>query len=136
MARHKVGTVDRQGVFIRIEYPRNGSDKPALSICADIYRGGHDVGGGQSLDTVRRVATHGHPSKEWPVGRILYLLAVWDHWHLNDVQAGCSHQREMGWRNYDKHPGEPCPICGYKYGSAWLYAPLPQDVIDFVQPLV
>jgi hypothetical protein len=29
----------------------------------------------------------------------------------------------------------PCPECGYKYGSAWLHEPLPQEIIDFVEGL-
>jgi hypothetical protein len=29
----------------------------------------------------------------------------------------------------------PCPECGYKYGTAWLYEPLPQNVIDWVNSL-
>ncbi len=24
---------------------------------------------------------------------------------------------------------KPCPVCGYKYGAAWLYMPIPEDVI-------
>lgn len=40
-----------------------------------------------------------------------------------------------GWVNPSEHPeGElckPCPTCGYKYGTAWLYEPLPLNVIEF-----
>lgn len=31
--------------------------------------------------------------------------------------------------------GAPCPECGYRYGVAWLYEPLPQHVIDWVNSL-
>lgn len=24
---------------------------------------------------------------------------------------------------------KPCPVCGYKYGTAWLYEPLPEEVV-------
>jgi hypothetical protein len=24
----------------------------------------------------------------------------------------------------------PCPVCGYKYGTAWIHEPLPDDVVD------
>ncbi len=126
------------------------------------------MGGGQSLDTVRRVATHGTPSKAWPAARIRKLLSIWERWHLNDMRAGCKHQRAWSWNTLPIDPAQPtgryitlgrytgwnmltwitrkehphgllshpCPVCGYKYGSAWLYEPLPQDVIDFIQPLV
>jgi hypothetical protein len=37
-----------------------------------------------------------------------------------------------GWVMPSEHPDgmlcKPCPVCGYKYGSAWLYEPLPADV--------
>ena len=137
MAKHKIGTVDKQGVFVRIRYPDplGKEGLPRLTISADICRSGHVVAGGQSLDTVREVTTHGTPSKDWPRKRILKLLSIWERWHLNDMQAGCEHQRTLGWTSYDEHPSEPCPTCGYKYGSAWLYESLPQDVIDFIQPL-
>lgn len=31
--------------------------------------------------------------------------------------------------------GRPCPECGYRYGSAWLYESLPEEVIAFVTSL-
>lgn len=30
---------------------------------------------------------------------------------------------------------KPCPICGYKYGNAWLYEALPQEVVEFFEGL-
>ena len=39
----------------------------------------------------------------------------------------------------DKHPlgilCKPCPVCGYKWGSSWLYEPLPEDVIEWLKNL-
>ena len=40
------------------------------------------------------------------------FLTIWEEWHLNDLQAGCEHQRNLGWNN--DNIGEPCPECGYK----------------------
>ena len=38
-----------------------------------------------------------------------------------------------------EHPkgvlGKPCPVCGYKYGSEWVFFELPKDVIEFVKNL-
>jgi hypothetical protein len=46
-------------------------------------------------------------------------------------------QKTAGWVTPDEHPagllGKPCPVCGYKYGSAWLYEPLPADVVKFLE---
>lgn len=86
----------------------------------------------------------------------LDLLEVWHNWHLNDMQAGCEHQQAMNWGHKEltltngehktsgcvrpeEHPeGEltkPCPMCGYKYGTAWHHKELPQSVIDFIASL-
>jgi hypothetical protein len=62
------------------------------------------------------------------------LADIGDRWHLNDLSAGCVHQ-EVVWEDgrYGRQPSltatEPCPETGYRYGSAWLVEPLPEDVI-------
>jgi len=71
----------------------------------------------------------------WTRESVKALLLVWKKWHLNDMQAGCQHQREMGWTKYDDHPSEPCPVCGYKYGSEWLTVEVPEDVLSFLVSL-
>jgi hypothetical protein len=153
----------------------------------------------------------------WDREKWLDLLDVWGRWHLNDLKAGCVHQRAMGWGkkkvtiahlklsrnkihlwseikrkaekelyssgkaeltpeeleimnmpysltvpietvdNYpdystenteeklttwikeSEHPegvlSKPCPVCGYKYGSAWLREEVPAEVIDFLNSL-
>jgi hypothetical protein len=42
-----------------------------------------------------------------------------------------------GWVYASEHPEgllcKPCPVCGYKYGSAWLYEPLPADVVAEIE---
>lgn len=91
------------------------------------------------------------------------IAAVWERWHLNDMRAGCEHQRAYQWENTPVDPkqplesyimtkeytgwnrmtwkpydqggflNKPCPTCGYKYGSKWLFEKLPQDVLDTIQ---
>lgn len=68
------------------------------------------------------------------------LAAICDRWHLNDMHAGCEHQRELGWKpaafgtpeyvNRTDCVGKPCPTCGYRYGTAWLYEEIPSYVWD------
>lgn len=95
---------------------------------------------------------------------------IWKEYHLNDMQAGCVHQRKLCWNEaridetqpinaYGKfyegqtsnswnmwawiscteHPNglleKPCPVCGYKYGTQWLYKPVPQNAIEFLVSL-
>ncbi len=154
-----------------------------------------------------------HYSVGWNKELVDRFVEVWDKWHLNDMHAGCEHQRALGWgkdkitiytyeltqevkvKKYDienkaadalraggvvqytpaeqtiinkpseingeelrlipagyelthkdkkfsgwvyeyEHPKgvlcKPCPVCGYKYGSAWLTVPVPKEIIDFL----
>lgn len=59
------------------------------------------------------------------------LLDIWKRWHLNDMRAGCSHQRAMGW-NRDDDIGKPCLICGYRFGYSRLFEPVPDNVIEWL----
>lgn len=74
-------------------------------------------------------------AKGWDRAKVEKLRDIWKRWHMNNMRAGCEHQRALGWNKYDEHPSEPCPTCGYKYGSAWLKEELPQDVIDWLMTL-
>lgn len=161
-------------------------------------------------------------ASQWDAGLWWDFLAIWKRWHLNDMRAGCEHQRDwpldeelelvelswgdpyyrlrrqaedgalyaaqyeeyarlhrlvqlattainrpkhpdlwgaeiqalldQGWLKVDKiekktarwtrpseHPrgllAQPCDECGYKYGTAWLYEPVPDDVIEFINRL-
>lgn len=82
----------------------------------------------------------------WDSETWLRLLDVWKRWHMNGMRAECEHQRALGW-TYDTHrdpdpaaPGAPhvglpCPECDYRIGSAWLYEPVPDDVVAFLDGL-
>ena len=43
----------------------------------------------------------------------------------------------LTWVRREEHPQgllmEPCPVCGYRYGSAWLHEELPKDVIAEIE---
>lgn len=73
----------------------------------------------------------------WDKELWLDLLEAWARWHNNELHPGCEHQRALGWERegYDKHPSEPCPTCGYKFGSAWNRVEVPEDVITLLKSL-
>lgn len=105
------------------------------------------------------------PAPDWNYSMIKYLFDMWDRWHLNDMRSCCQHQRAMGWDTepidpskpttaYEKFDGhsmswnlkvwaypplghmtEPCPVCGYKCGTAWLLEEIPSDVIKSLESL-
>ena len=45
----------------------------------------------------------------------------------------------LTWVSKSEHPegllSEPCPACGYRFGSAWLYEPVPEDVLEWLESL-
>lgn len=87
------------------------------------------------------------PAKGIDLARI---RAIWERWYLNDMRAGSPAQEQYLRDNpmtvtypeshYDKavevltavglHPDPNHD--NYKYGSAWLSEPVPQEVIDYL----
>lgn len=53
-----------------------------------------------------------------------------DEYYRLDIKE----ERRRGSLSYKEDPRglllKPCPVCGYEYGSAWLYTPIPEDVIS------
>lgn len=60
--------------------------------------------------------------------------------HLPDIGYNYkiykTEEKTLGWLSPEVHPegilGKECPVCGYKYGSSWLYEDVPNDVIDWL----
>lgn len=114
---------------VRVEITtKNGKD--CLSLTGGIYEPGmphidrHLISCGQVKDRLRGE----YPNNE----AVTRLAALWDRWHLNDMRAGCEHQRALGW---DKEPIDPSrPTTAYgRFGrnsvnswnlKAWLPANL------------
>jgi len=126
-------------------------DKPegkALRITGDIWvpTRVETVASGQIDDTLRGHYKEGALRLTIPKETFQKLLDVWDEWNLNDLRAGCEHQRawirERGLKDvpYEELIKIPefkrCPICGFEYGSKWLFEPLPDDVLAFIEELL
>jgi len=49
-------------------------------------------------------------------------------------------QKTLGWLHEKDHPdgilGKPCPVCGYKYGTAWKHHPIPADDLAIIKKLI
>lgn len=58
-------------------------------------------------------------------------------WRLGD--KGPTTKKTLGWLKPDEHPdgllGKPCPVCGYRYGSAWKKEEVPKELIDWLRAL-
>lgn len=73
--------------------------------------------------------------------RILKSLPYFTY-DLNDTNVeyyrlDTKDERRRGSLSYKEDPRgillKPCPVCGYEYGSAWLYVPIPEDVIKEIK---
>jgi len=109
---------------------------------------------GQMQDTIRDELNSGNLRLKSNISQddMKKLLDIWDRWHLNGLKAGTTKQNEL----IEMHRDDPKyaeqdvfldrprailkdfdadPDNGYSYGSAWLFEPLSDDVIDFVKEM-
>jgi hypothetical protein len=53
--------------------------------------------------------------------------------------SGYIETKTLGWLKPEEHPDgllcRPCPVCGYKYGSAWHSESVPDDVLNRLKAL-
>jgi hypothetical protein len=115
-----VGRSARGGdVEIEVEY-RDGR----FSMSGKVWdRNRGDIeSGGQNLDHIKADIK----TLLIPEAQLDRMLEIWQRWHLNDMQPGCEHQRAQAAK---PAISEPCPVCGYKYGTAWLKEDVPEDVL-------
>lgn len=83
---------------------------------------------GQCLDILPEVV---EPTKGLTRADILMIHEIWEQYHLNDMNAGCEHMAKgAGWGL-----GDVCPLCGYSWGSAWKYRPIPDYIMKEIARL-
>jgi len=58
-----------------------------------------------------------------PKEKIQRIVDIWENYHLNDMQAGCEHQRQLGWDKIPIDPAKPLDAYGKYYpnqeGATW-----------------
>ena len=97
---------------------------------AMVYRHNSFVCGGQCLDEsdILDAVENGKLCKK-DKATYLEILRLWKNYHLNGMNAGCEHQKE------GSPAGSVCPVCGYRYGSAWLYREIPEKDLEAIKNL-
>lgn len=49
-------------------------------------------------------------------------------------------EKRLGWLRETEHPRgilcRPCPVCGYKYGTSWIYSPIPEKDMDRIREII
>lgn len=99
-----------------------------LSIRGEVveYRKQNASNLGQIRDRLSEIT---QPAKGFTLKDIAKINQIWEKWHLNNLQSHCAHQdMAIKWDKVD-----PCPLNGYKAGSAWLLNELPQEIINEIQ---
>jgi hypothetical protein len=48
----------------------------------------------------------------WNADKVAEFAATWERWHLNDMRAGCAHQRLYGWHTRPINPSKPTNTYG------------------------
>lgn len=79
-------------IFVKVHYRiMRGQDRLSITGVMGPKRNGDSDGGcGQiSLPEVYQ------PAPGWTVEMVERLWELWDRWHLNDLRAGCEHQRDI-----------------------------------------
>jgi hypothetical protein len=75
------------------------------------------------------------PVSPWTAGDVRSLHDLWQRWRLNQMRAACAHMDLPDDPSYDARRNIVCPVTGYRYGSAWLYEPIPESVIAEIRRL-
>lgn len=134
-----VGKLDGNGVSLKLEIEKKNQRKTTiehkevdsyhtLSISGNI----RNAGGGQIKDIIRK----GLHEYAIPKENLQRILEIWDEYHANDLQAGCTHQVEIptNIENWSELAAKQTKLCssGYKYGSAWLLKELPVGLVEEV----
>lgn len=125
-------------VEVTLEYKDKG---PVLSICGSIWNSKHTdcVCCGQCLDTMMRFSSLANNAL------FKKLHKLWTDYHLNDMCAGTIKQEAaLKEHGYSGSYTDDCNYLesigllvddGYKYGSAWLYREIPDNVLQEIEDL-
>lgn len=113
----------RAGNFNTLDHERMTRDGVRISISGFVIEKGrrNASSAGQILDDIKRVTD---PAPGWSRDAIRNLARIWQYWHLNDMRAGCIHERNR----------QDCPV-GYRTGQAWLYEAPDDDTLRAVEQL-
>jgi hypothetical protein len=107
------GSTDEGRVFVIIEY-RTANGKNCLRITGvtgPLASGNAKGSCGQNVDDLANVIKRGVFMDGWNAASVAKLAEVWERWHLNDMRAGCEHQRA------DWNPSEALEIVTYRLTS-------------------
>jgi rubredoxin len=101
------GKIDGHNVFCKITI-KDGR----LSITGVVgpYPNGNSAGScGQIIDELDKIDSY---NTGWSRYLVAVFKSIWKSWHLNDMRAGCVHQRNSGWDKVPIDPDKPLDSYG------------------------
>ena len=72
------------------------------------------------------------PAKGLSLADIRRIYEIWQEYHLGGMNSHCAHQD----KSVDWDEVAPCPVTGYKAGSAWLVRELSIGALEEIRELV
>lgn len=105
------GLTDCGRLFVTIKVERrDGITRLSITGVEGPKRNGDARGScGQCVDALDRLMTL---DAGWSPEMVRRLKAEWERWHLNDMRAGCEHQRKAGWDTRPIDPSKPLDTYG------------------------
>ena len=137
---------------IEVELRTNSKDQLVFSVCGYIWNTKHTdiVCGGQCLDTINEYKKSFNKENRELFEKVYRL---WKLYHLNDMHSGTLEQ-ENAIKEWEKQGNkyEYSKVCDYlksiglyeveyegkpyRYGSGWLYQPIPEDDLNIIKELL
>lgn len=97
-------------VFVTVEF--DGKRLSISGVEGPKWNGDARGGCGQIVDALDRLMDL---APGWTPDTVKRLRAEWERWHLNDMRAGCEHQRKEGWDTRPIDPTKPLNAYGTFY---------------------
>jgi hypothetical protein len=113
----RLGRGEYGDIFCRIEIE---GDRLSVTGVEGPKRNGDALGSaGQIIMSFKEYDARGHaelssikPAPGWDAALIRRFFDTWDRWHMNDMKAGCEHQRAAGWDQRPIDPSKPTTAYG------------------------
>lgn len=115
-----------------------GQQRFSMTGLAIGYRCREAYAAGQMLEDLLQIVK---PAKGITLDDIKFLHDAWKANHLNDMNALCDHQTvqweySRGYKSMDLEAIGPCPVSGYRPGSAWLYKSVNESDMERVHAIL
>ena len=90
-------------------------------------------------EQLKKIGSFTFKEKEKELYSLSYSITTDSETPPDGYKFESKEEKTTGWLTQEEHPegvlSKPCPVCGYKYGSAWRFEEVPAEVIDWLKSL-